>query len=1779
MPVIAEAPRRKVYPFGIETLPDITYQGWEPGREYTKNIVLKNVQVKTLKVQYKAPKTRFFTTLYPKTIVLSAGTSYCLPVTFRPLEKNTYEDAIQFNVFDEVFDVPITAVLPKFEVSIPKDVACGLAAIKDEARCTFLIANRSELGTPFKWVFEDPFVVEPAEGHLEPFESYTMSVTFRPQEAQVYRCEAKCTYGRAYECQATTALLGTGKYPFLQLCSNGVLLGGRDAELHFGPIPIGQSRQKVVDVVNESSVEAKFTVEQPSTAIGLLDRPFSCMQWRGSVPPGGSIPITITFKPGVAGTTSTDYFKISTLSSAGVVSLKCTGSCEGPLVTLSSNAVNFSLIDVGQEATACLEIRNGSHASCFFQFAIDHSQSVFKIEPLQGLIDANSIRKCIIKFCPSHPINYYRQIVCIVENQEPLFLDLLGTAHSELIKPAVVEVQHVARFRTHCDRGLSMFPPEVLNDMLSSKKLDLDSNGCLMSLPAEAVEPYCEPSSQPCSVERYFNDGHHADIVYNQPHVSLDSVYADFGRCTDMKNIEPRCVVLTNHTKGKIAVQWMGNDSQPFFVTPASIDIPPLKTASFRVTFKPDAPNVFYGTELECYCSYKSLRDYRLVEGITHAPPFCVTLTATGSTFQPGHEPFLPTVRLSTNPLVLAAVHAQESAYATMTLHNVGSTPLVYSVDNVKASSRHLSAKPCLGYVSPGQCQILTLKAVPPRTGIHRSSLYINLNYDDKNTEKVTVNFSAESSEVFLSNKGEVYLRPTCVGAASSCIYTVKNVSRMPLSFDWLVPGSSRAVLAVRPPHGTIMPNEEQQHVFDFMPQKAEKYIIKPNIMVQLQAQGAMTTTVAARKTFPVRVIGEGSQGTIVAEQSYVDFGDVVVGSSETKAVVLVNNADCTLHYRLSVEQSIEGNASDGRLIEDLIALHLDEPEGQLAARSRKVVRCTVKPVQRVSYRFAIAYELSPTKQHATGGSGDEAGRKGRRSATSPGPLQHQQLQLLQQSRGSTGPMHLCHVLASGVFPQLRVMDARVHGSGIGMSKQQLWSLLQLDSLNMFFASDPSEKELMYSVATRQSTQRRPPVHTRAVLDFNFAAAPVGSAPFNATLQVENVGAVPSEWEFLYPSDLQMELDYWADTGELNDDELHEIKVMDNKLFTVEPKKGRLQPGESQAITFTYKHIMVGVDRLSVLLKLSRGREILINFAGVTVEKDKPYLHFASLTHTFEPVCIGEKDAPKQVYELYNGGSIPVRYELDTLALEIARRENFEHPIFSCANPVGVVQPGTSASIEWRFSPLEAKTYKIDIPIRAHNAETTLITFVGIGYDKTVMGETMPLNSETAVTGVPAIQKAVVQGQKLILSHERLSFGNMPLFCRARRVIFLRNVSASTISYAWHVTNERNVGVVDVLPASGTLGPHESRMLKISFSSAGTPGFFDIDLLCEVVDESLMAAYRKALQNWENECERQRVEFTITEKDIDADRRLWESTENRANSESSGWSQGGIVTKPLATSAALSYKPYQTLPPIIQSSADDLRAAADETKRLKAVLWQRPKAPEPFLLHLGVTARTHGVGEFQESFPGDYGSFFVDRSLKTDGSTQGPAGSPRKIVTNQMETDLVVGVIGNVLRTLVDDVAFHGAVEDLDHEATPYFRQLGDQLRLRAAAASRPPSSPPDKRRARSAEERLRTPLGSGDLSPLTAPSQFEFDIADVTSPSPGPVQATTPTGDKETGDERLHSASALAERVLRSATVSLNLEDLLEKTISNIILEAASGEFNITSRPRLVALPPNAKR
>lgn len=69
----------------------------------------------------------------------------------------------------------------------------------------------------------------------------------------------------------------------------------------------------------------------------------------------------------------------------------------------------------------------------------------------------------------------------------------------------------------------------------------------------------------------------------------------------------------------------------------------------------------------------------------------------------------------------------------------------------------------------------------------------------------------------------------------------------------------------------------------------------------------------------------------------------------------------------------------------------------------------------------------------------------------------------------------------------------------------------------------------------------------------------------------------------------------------------------------------------------------------------------------------------------------------------------------------------------------------------------------------------------------------------------------------------------------------------------------------------------------------------------------------------------------------------------------------------------------QTLPPIQHPSADEERETCKALESMNKNLWAKPLPPRPFIMHLGLTARTHDILNFQENFPLDYGNFYINR--------------------------------------------------------------------------------------------------------------------------------------------------------------------------------------------------------
>ncbi|KAM5267433.1 cilia- and flagella-associated protein 65 isoform 1-T1 [Hipposideros larvatus] len=1740
--------------WGIEVAEELQWKGWELGKEITKNLVLKNLSFKTQKMKYRPPKTKFFFTVIPQPILLSPGITLNLPIIFRPLEEKEYKDQLWFEKAEGTFCVDLRATLPCHNLICPPSLQLPICAVGDMAEAWFCLDNVGDLPTFFTWEFPSPFQMWPTTGLLEPGQTCQIKVTFQPLLAVIYEGQATCWYGEKHQQKSSVRLRATAKRAQLLVSIKQKRPEDQDVEgfqkvLHFGSVAVGCTAERQIRLYNPSVVSAPFKIEVAPDML-TKDQAFSCPVASGFVPPGEKKYVSVFFHPETLDVRTMDYLSIMPSGSASQTLLKVVGFCRGPDVSLQHYCINFTWVNLGERSEQPLWIENKSDCTAHFQFAIDCQESVFSIRPTFGTLVGKVRMTLHCAFQPTHPIIYFRRVACLIHHQgergldltphsmcraknleDPLFLDLIGTCHSDSTKPAILRPQHLSWHRTHLVRGLTLYPPDILGLMLSEKKLTQDKNGAL-TIPMEDLED--TPALQSpliAPMTEYFFDGT-SDLAIFPPSVSIEPVEVDFGACPGPEDPNPVPVCLTNHTKGKITVVWTRRSDCPFWVTPETCDVPPLKSMAMRLHFRPPHPNCLYMVELEGFALYKVLQNFNNIEeDCTVCPSWCLTLRARGHSYAAALEHHIPQYSLDA-PKLFPAVPRSEPSYRSLLLINKGSMRLTFNL--APKSSSDISLRPTSGLVAPGAHQIFLICTYPKGNSWRQHIFYLQFNFCPQYLQEVSMQSREEPLQLKLDTYKTVFFKPTQVGCSSTSLFTFRNPSRLPLEFEWRISQQHRKMLAVQPARGLIQPSENLTLMWTFRPLEETKYLFRVGVWVW-EAGLPPNTKPPTTTHYMIRL----------AKEKELDFGNVTVNSKQSRLLVLLNEGNCTLHYHLFLEQHSPESISN-----DALALQLDRTEGQMPPRSQDAICLTACPNHRSQYSWLISYSL----------------------------LSHRD-NLVQEKQ------ELCRVVLTAVYPLLSILDVCSMGSAQGITRKHLWHLFSLDMLNSYLARDPTPRELTYKVPVRHSTSHTPPVFTPLKLEFNFGAAPIEAPPSVVLLALKNSGVVPLDWAFLFPSDQQIDLELWAEQAEFDCTELHQMHVQDNGLFSISPKAGTLNPGQEQAVEFKYSHLFIGTDHLPVLFKVSHGREILLNFIGVTVKLEQKYVHFTSTNHQFIPVSIGDTLPPRQIYELYNGGSVPVTYEIQTDVLLQVQEQNFDHPIFCCLNPKGEIQPGTTAQVLWIFSPVEAKTYSVDVPIHILGWNSAIICFQGVGYDPHVMGDTAPFhNISWDYSSIHS--RLVVPGQHVFLSQSHISLGNIPVQSKCRRLLFLNNFSKKeTIVFVWQL-KPLDFGKVSVNPMRGKVAPEEMIPFVVTLKASVHASFYSMDLVCKVYQQDLLKQYHKDLQEWEDEKVRQEVEFTITDRTVQ--RRAY-------------------------CTACEPMRRYKTLPPIKKQQSLNQPASWNRKIPKEETSWPCPQPPSPGMLYLGLTARAHATDYFLANFFSDFRRYFLHRELPKRKLAREELEASEKEspdmwvpVVSKQEKQLLVDCLTTIIRGLLEDKTFHEAMDQSLVEQTPYFCQFWNEQSARFMAQNSSlhivpdlsPSSNSWEDREGEEQEEDTWRLGEKEGGEEEELEEDEEEMKEEEDMGKEEMEEGVMKEKKEkltwsetepTSQEFLQwrwqqqlkvMAKEEQEQDQKEAISRLpgfaNLQEaLLENMIQNILVEASRGEVVLTSRPRVIAQPP----
>ena len=197
-------------------------------------------------------------------------------------------------------------------------------------------------------------------------------------------------------------------------------------------------------------------------------------------------------------------------------------------------------------------------------------------------------------------------------------------------------------------------------------------------------------------------------------------------------------------------------------------------------------------------------------------------------------------------------------------------------------------------------------------------------------------------------------------------------------------------------------------------------------------------------------------------------------------------------------------------------------------------------------------------------------------------------------------------------------------------------------------------------------------------------------------------------------------MEKWADPGEPTPEKAFEQDILSKQIFAVHPRSGTLAPGKQMELNVFYYPKEVKQHHLKGMFQIMHGKPLVINLMGETLHR-RAYLNLIKKKYYLPPTPIGLEWALTYPIEIKNLGITKLNYEIDTSALEVLNSNNFDFRIFDIPEKKDTLMPGDTKYIYTMFRPLEAKEYKIDLPIKISDIEgpsphSHTLRLRGLGY-------------------------------------------------------------------------------------------------------------------------------------------------------------------------------------------------------------------------------------------------------------------------------------------------------------------------------------------------------------------------------------------------------------------------------------------------------------------------------
>ena len=1644
-------------------------------------------------------------------------------MSFRPIRLEEYDDTIQFFTEKGSFVVPIKAYIPHISSRVPENLDFGFCPCRETGTKTFQVVNDGEVPIEFKWTCMPPFTLSPRAGAVPAGGTATITARFQPTDACVYVAHCVCIVPG--HTSHTMKLGGIGKYPFVAASLETI---------DFAHVPTAASETQHFKLYNKSLVYARWKVERRESDCEPV---YAFSPTSGIIAPDGEQTIGVRYTPRVSGTFSHERYDVSTPGGNGLT-VECRGEALGPEVEISRRVISFGDVPIvlpRKSVGRVLEILNHSDSPVPYQLHGVDLNGQFAMDKTTGVLQPRVSSYVNLSFSPLEPGNYYRRVYVLLRNAPPMVVDLIGSGYSDKRRPAPLQSKHITDYWRREQLGLHKLTPEEMGERAVTRRemratAEDDYGGFL---PADTILP--QDGEATALAATGYEEGPDAEQLLMRSlfrgsgwaggAVQLEEEVLDFGGAARLRAGEAKSVRLINHTSGKLVAHWVvpqGRKGEPplpcFNVVPAMCDVPPHSSAVFRVQFRPTADQTYYSQNLECFVAFKSMRTFRLVGEDNFALPWCLPLACAGHTFPSGVPHFIPKPALSHATLSFPAVHAGDVGYQTISIKNDGDTPMLFQVRN--DPSGVFSVRPSVGLVPRGETQLLAVRFAPPEVKRYARGLHIVLNTNTARPTQLHMHGSGTKAGLTLGSGSKVHCATTCVGATSRATLSLRNPSRLPLAYEWDVPPKWQSSLQVVPVQGLLRGHEEVQLEWFFTPQREGPMLAKVGCLVSaLDDRPDGKPHEIARQQ--VQVSGVGAAGSIRAEPDRVDFGPVLVGTKWRRHMTLLNPSDVALYYQISYERR-PGDAEyearraaedelDGDDEGDAPLLSLTPQQGVLPARNAVELAIELN----APLRGPLVVALYATLQPFYGGR-DEA--EGAAEYGEPlGP-----------------PVLIGEVMADAQLPQLQVVDARL----LGMAQEALWRQLRLPQVNAELAASLSEVEVQACSEEGYPTGGDPNMLSKQLKSIDCWLPPAlhGAADTELTLLLENTGGLAVELSVKYPTEMDLEIEHWADTGEPTAIELKQHLMVDKGIIEVTPKQANMPPGGKQAITLRMRHHRADEYELPLLVALANGKQFVLNVKWRTLVPGEEHLHLPLREVRLPPTPIGLPHPSLHALELPNYGDVPLAFELELEELHALNEQSHGFPILQCALPSGAIPPRGTVSIPFHFHPLEPREYAVAITVLLGGGSRRALVLSAEGYNPNAP-DVYEAHEAAQRALLPLCQALSLPRQPLRLSMDRALFSSVPFGSTSRQLLLLRNPSGAPCSFEWDAGHERWGSLLSVFPSRGSIGAGGHVCCKVTLLAESTSEEVDLALRCALrphpsVEEDKSVSFKPAeSRRGASQPEPFRRSVTETVPSLRGPRAVADLEERRTRG-------AGAASPDLGTRGGGGGGPA---------------AAAAEPSALLTLGVRARVAPRAVLQAAGANLHTFHLQPDDPESPMEGGGPVKEAQPPQRAP---PAGVPPGVLE---ERDAMEGVLAALLREVLGSRDVGRALETAEREPVPYFVQLAaDSGRSNGAAVHLaglggeppipmwvPPPPPPPP-----------TPPVQGGAEDLQAIEARMIAAREV---------------QRAEAEARRKTEDAARAGIMGSTEFQEVVAYVLEGTLFNLVSEATHGEFSFDAVPRQI--------